>query len=589
MAEILFVNSMETFRIKHEVNGTMILATKLLQAGFDADILRFGQIQGYNEDYDAFIANITGRILESRPRCVSFYTLWPYYHIMLRIARELKAAQPELIIILGGPQASATAAATMEAVDCVDYICSGEGEHTVVPFFDAILNGRERDLEHIPGLYYRKNGTVVFNDQPIPLCDLNTLPYWDDRLYCPKDGKAEENLQSRDYYMPIDAGRGCPFNCTFCCSSGFWRRTYRLKSPERIVRDIRYYNEKFGIRSFAFTHDAFTTNEKLVRKICEHIVEEGLDIRWKCTTRVNCLSEDYILKMKEAGLTQIELGIETGSARMQKLTNKKLDLTRAKQIISFLLKNKIQVILFFMYGFPEEQEQDLNETMEMLFSATDLGVLQTSMSFCNFNPGTQITNEYFDELVYEPEMKVLTRSIQFGYEEELPVIRENKAMFPFFFHLHTPVRDQYQYVTYLAKWYAHFPKSGRYLRRLYRGDNLRFYRDYYEANRDCFDRGISHATDVMLRKPMEMARRLLERIDSPYGGMILSLLQFDWDAARVRQTSGDTELCRTYDFCYPDLLMKRPIEEFSRGKTEVLIRKKDGKLSVKVLNVDFGD
>lgn len=234
MVDILFINSGDKPALKNEVNGTMLLATKLLEAELEVKILRFWQIESYNKDYGQFIRDMTDRILEIDPRCVSFYTLWPYYHVMMRIARELKMRKPDIVTVFGGPQASATAEATMAAMDYVDYICAGEGENTVVPFFKAVLEKDAAALTSVPGLYYRENGAVSHNERNIPLVDLNTLPYWDERLYCGDYEEQQTELQSDKYFMTIDVGRGCPFSCTFCSSSRYWKRTYRLKSPERM-------------------------------------------------------------------------------------------------------------------------------------------------------------------------------------------------------------------------------------------------------------------------------------------------------------------------------------------------------------------
>ena len=184
--DILFINATEELSMRKEVNGTLLLATKLLDAGFEVDILRFEQVAGFEGPYLTFIQNMTREILNRKPRCVSFYSLWPDYHIMLRIARELKQIDPEIVTVFGGPQASCTAKTTLETMDFVDYVNTGEGENTVVPLFTAILRG-EGDLNVIPGLHYRSGSQLFHNNELVPLCDLNKLPYWDDRLLLPED------------------------------------------------------------------------------------------------------------------------------------------------------------------------------------------------------------------------------------------------------------------------------------------------------------------------------------------------------------------------------------------------------------------
>ena len=156
MLDILFINTTEEKGIRNETNGTLLLATKLLQAGFIVDILRFYQIESYLKDYNTFINDITDKIIALNPKSVSFYTSWPYYHILLRIAKEIKIRNSKIIIIFGGPQSSATAYDTMKAMDYIDYICTGEGESTVVDFFNTILRNNSVGIHNIPGLFYRK-------------------------------------------------------------------------------------------------------------------------------------------------------------------------------------------------------------------------------------------------------------------------------------------------------------------------------------------------------------------------------------------------------------------------------------------------
>lgn len=586
MLDVLFVTPTERLELSYEVNGIMLLATKLLQAGYDVKQLRFCQVETTENrsDYSAFIRNMTDAILRHTPRCVSFYTLWPHYHIMLRLARELKKARPEIITILGGPQASATAQATMEATDDVDFICTGEGENTIVPFITALLKNDRLGLDDIPGLYHRKNGAIVHNTQPLPLCDLNTLPQWDSRLYQEYEPNAGNKMAAKTYYLPIDAGRGCPFSCTFCCSSQFWRRTYRLKSPERIMEDIQFYHEKFGVTSFWFSHDAFTTNNKLVSRVCDYILESGIDIQWRCTARMDCINEALIEKMMQAGMRYIELGVETGSNRMQQLINKRLKLDNVRQMTAFMRSKGLHVSLFFMYGFPEETEEDLQQTLSLLFHMIDSGVPYVSMNLCRFNPGTAMTQKHFDQLVLGTDVKGLSRSIM-GYEEELPFIRANKALFPFFYHLDTPLRNTYQHLSAFVYLYRRFPSSIRYLRELYQGDDLRFYREFCDCNASCFTQSMDKIEEDVKQNALELFYNLLDTFDVPYLPQLKALMKLDDDRNRIMHSAEDIFILENYEFSYVDLKLKLPIQEFSQGTTKLLLQKVNNTFSMKILQI----
>lgn len=582
MLDILFVVPSVKPMLRQEVNGTLLLGTRLLEAGFSVDMLRFWQVDEDRSDYGRFVERMAERILEMEPKCVSFYSLWPEYHTAIQIAERLKQRRGDLPVVFGGPQASATAADTMKTIPWVDYICTGEGEDTVVPFFTALLRQNGQGLAQIPGLYYRAEGRIIANTQEMPLCDLDRLPQWDQRLYLPAYPEAGVSVSSRRYYQGLDVGRGCPYSCTFCCTSHFWRRTYRMKSADRIIEDMLFFHEKFGVRSFSFSHDAFTINHELVSDVCDRLIQRGLDFNWKCTTRVDCISKELILKMKRAGMHQIEMGIETGSKRMQKLTRKNLNLDRVRDMVDFLLENGIEVGLFFMYGFPEETEEDLAQTMELLFSMVDRGVHYVNLSYCHFNPQTDITQRYFDELVLEPEVKMLAQGVE-GYWESLELFRQHKELFPFLYHLHTPVRDRYQYLYFLVRLYTFFPKTGRYLRGLYGGDDLRLYRDFYDNNREMMDQGFDAVVRSIQEEPLTLIGNTLKDFDPEVTRRMLGLLQFDMDLWRVWHAAEDISIQRIYDFNYIDFTRKHPVDQYAPGRTEILLRRRDGKPELKVL------
>lgn len=582
MLDVLFVVPAMKPMLRQEINGTMLLATRLLQADFSVDVLRFWQVDADRKDYNRFLDAMTEQILVRESKCVSFYSLWPEYHTVIQIAQRLKQRRPDLTVVFGGPQASATAAETMTAIPWVDYVCAGEGENTVVPFFTALLRHDGAGLENVPGLYHRSGDRIIANQQDLPLCDLDSLPYWDDRLYLPHYPEQTSALSSGSYFLSVDVGRGCPFSCTFCSSSRFWRRTYRLKSPDRIVEDMLHFHKKFGVRSFSFGHDAFTINKKLVSQVCDKLMEQGLDFKWKCTTRVDCIDEELILKMKKAGLRQIELGIETGSARMQKLIRKNLDLDRVCHMVDFLLENRLEVALFFMYGFPDETEEDLAQTLSLLFSLLDKGVGFVSMSYCHFNPNTELTRQYFDDLVFEPDIKILSQGVE-GYEESLELFRQHKALFPFMYHLHTPVRDRYPYLYFLVRLYSFFPKTGRYLRELYGGDDLRLYRDFHEHNRRDLEQDFATVTLAIQQKPLELIGNTLRDFEPQTAKRILSLIEFDIDLRRIRHAKQDREICRIYDFNYADFAAKRPLAQYGPGRTEIRLSKRGGKQDLQIL------
>ena len=299
---------------------------------------------------------------------------------------------------------------------------------------------------------------------------------------------------------------------------------------------------------------------------------------------------------KDAGLQTGDLllradGVELKSAAaFQKILAKnegnrmRLDLERAQEKIRFMLKNGLRVSLFFMYGFPEETEADLNDTLELMFTLVDMGVQSIIMAYTRFNPATQIAEDHMDELILDPKIKVLTRAV-FGYEEEKMHIEQHKTVFPFFYHLSTPVRENFQYVIFFTHVYRQFPNAARYLRKLYEGDNLRFYRDFCEVNESCFAEDMDHATREVVDNPLELMENMLQKFDGEWVEQLRGLMRYDWDQHRVSKSKEDISLQETYDFVIMDLQRRRPIQQFAKGKTTLVMEKKNGIARVKILDV----
>ena len=572
--DILFVTISEKVRLRDEVNGNMILATILLDAGFSADILRFAQFDSWRKNYPLFIREITDRIVEIAPKCVSFYTLCASYHIVLRIACEVRKRNPDIKIIFGGPQATVLARPTMEAMPFIDYICTDEGENTIVPFLHALLRSNGEGLKDVPGLLYRENGTIVKNEKPVPLTELDTVPYWKDSLLLPGEGIGEAGISSPYYHMSIDVGRGCPYNCTYCSTSYFWHRRYRMKSPQRIVQDFLYYNKKYGVRSFDMAHDAFTVNQKLIAEVCDAVLKENLDITWHCTTRIDCVSKELILKMKQAGMYRISFGIESGSPRIQKLINKNLDLSKVKPTIQFLHENGLKVSLYFMYGLPDETPEDLVQTLNLLFEVMDMGVHKVKMHFCLFDPCTEVTVKNYDNLVFDTSMTRVFKSV-FGWEEELEMFKENKILFSFYYNLDTPVRRNYQYLTYLIYLYEGNREIMKYIRSLYNGDDLALYRDFYAANQH-FLTDISHMDETMLHDQTQMILNLIDVIAPDNAAQLKAWVELKEDVQQVARSEGDIQLQKNYALSFFEFCRKAPFEKLSKAGSTVVIKKENG-------------
>ena len=471
MSDILFITPNFKSDIIEIPLGTLLLGTILREKGMDATLLQFAQF-GDPADFESFLNTAQQQILEQNPKIVSFYTRCDSYHITLRLAQIVKEKLPQVYIVLGGPQADITAADTIKGFDYVDFICCGEGENTVYPLFSSLLSGEP--AWDTAGLVYKKDGQVITNPRPVLLEDLDTLPMVDYSFVqvMKKPGKQES--------FPVDVGRGCPFGCTYCSTKTFWGRKYRLKSPERILEDIKDIHNRFGFTAFAFEHDMFTMKRSQVEKTCQLLKELDFSIKWRCSARVDCIDEALIDTMVDAGLDSIFIGIETGSARMQKLINKNLKLEQVLPMLRYIQSKGVEVTASFIYGFPEETKEDFEATLQLMRQIMALGDVVVQAHLCTFLPGTELTDRFMDQLTPMSSYSNITGSVAVEACREL--IQGHPEVFLHFREYGTPMREELKYFFEFIRAYRYHYPVYEHLAKHFKGDLYKMYLAFVQAN-----------------------------------------------------------------------------------------------------------
>jgi anaerobic magnesium-protoporphyrin IX monomethyl ester cyclase len=224
-----------------------------------------------------------------------------------------KKINPETKTVVGGQHFTALANETLQDYQIIDFVIRGEGEETFTELVYSIDNGS--DLNNIRGLSFRNKNKIVHNLDRPPISNLDSLPY-------PAYHKVEEHM--KDYFFSlmanknkpfaiIEGSRGCEYNCSYCSQWCFWGRSYRAKSPERVVDEFQYIYGDYGSRFFWFTDDNFRLGSR-VRLICEEIIRRGLgdEIQWFCQIRVDDIvnNPDTVDLMKKAGCIWALVGFD---------------------------------------------------------------------------------------------------------------------------------------------------------------------------------------------------------------------------------------------------------------------------------------
>lgn len=357
------------------------------------------------------------------------------YPVVLGIAEEYKKIKPESIIIFGGPQATFVDLETLKNFPFVDIIVRGEGELTIVELIDKLENGEP--LSGVKGITYREGGEIVRNEDRGLIEDVDTLPFPAYHLL-PMDEYWEVNADDERFALCIEGGRGCPYRCAYCPSTVLWRGRFRPKTPERILREVKFLKEKYGINTFRFLDDAFTIDRTRVEKICDLFIKNRLGVNWVCSTRTDHLDSDLLETMKEAGCSDIFYGVETASTSVQKDIRKGLDLENTYRVIEKTVEEGIFATVSFIIGFPGETEADLNNTLNFAIDCGNFstGKVMVQAHLLALFPGTELFDKYKDRLEYSGSFSDMGTLI---YEEELKErigwIREYPLLFSVFYNV----------------------------------------------------------------------------------------------------------------------------------------------------------
>jgi radical SAM superfamily enzyme YgiQ (UPF0313 family)/Fe-S-cluster containining protein len=273
----------------------------------------------------------------------------------VRISKEVKSASPKTIVVLGGPQASLAAEESLSAFPFVDVVFQGEAEHSWREFL-CRLKEPTRAFADVPGIVWRENGAIR-RSAPAPIVeDLGTLPYPALDLY---------HVSRRMTVIPIEIGRGCPFDCSFCSTSPHFRRKFRIKPVTRILEEMDLLYDRWPAPHFYFVQDSFSVRRAFVEELCAALRRHHRPCTWYCSARTDQMSDDLVATMKDAGCRGIYFGLETGSQRMQKIIRKNLDVRKAVTVINQTAAQGLEVTASMIVGFPDETPADLSDTLDV--------------------------------------------------------------------------------------------------------------------------------------------------------------------------------------------------------------------------------
>jgi radical SAM superfamily enzyme YgiQ (UPF0313 family) len=320
--------------------------------------------------------------------------------------KAIKELLPRAIVVLGGPHPSCSPTGIFDLFPQINFAFRGEAEVGFASLLQDLAKGDEAqiDFSSIPGLIWQQSSQTIVNTQAFP-DDLDKLgmPSWDLLDFKSYPLAPHGGFFKNKPIAPLIISRGCPFSCTYCAGPVIGGRRVRYRSVDHIMREIEILYNDYGVREIHIEDDNFTMNQDLVFEFCRRLKSSGLKITWTCPNgiRLDTLTKELLLAMKDAGLYSVSVGIESGSERILKDMKKSLTLDKIREKISLINSCGLGVSGFFIIGYPTETLEDIKKTIKFSLS---LGLKRAGFSLFKPFPGTVIT----ESLVNNGQLPVMS-------------------------------------------------------------------------------------------------------------------------------------------------------------------------------------
>ena len=314
---------------------------------------------------DLGFTDLVREALEFKPSWIGISAMSPTSLCAFRLARELKAALPDVPIILGGTHAICQPAQALNDCPAIDWAATGEAEATVVKLSARLSAGRP--VAGVPGLAFRAAGGQVDLGAPAePVLDLDALPFPARRHYPIRRYAPEPYENLRLPATNIIAARGCTWSrCAFCERAGPMKRPYRIQSPRRTLEEIRGLVADHGIRELVFYDDDLMSNARWIREFSELLLAERLDLVWSCRAIPNgSIRPDVLRLARRAGLWALFFGFESADQGLLDAVRKGIKVERSLQVARWCHELDIRIIGSFIIALPGETPELGRRTIE---------------------------------------------------------------------------------------------------------------------------------------------------------------------------------------------------------------------------------
>ncbi len=313
-----------------------------------------------------------------------------YFAVATELTKAIKAAT-DIPVVWGGVHPTVR---PQECIEHADIVCVGDGEDALLELVDRMERGEA--VTEVPNLWVRMPDGAIARNRVRPLSkDIDRYPAPDysmedhhimleDGAIVPltreltegflKRGTVSQMLGKMGYQTMT--GRGCPHKCSYCANHAlknlYDNHNYlRWRSIEHVINELERIKEMFPALGFVWISDDafFSRPTKSIEAFCRSY-KERIGLPFSCLASPLTIKEDKMAMLVDAGLIYIQMGIESGSTRMQELYNRKrMDndrVLRAAAIINRYRDRMFAPSYDFLLDVPYETTEDTLESLRLI-------------------------------------------------------------------------------------------------------------------------------------------------------------------------------------------------------------------------------
>ncbi len=348
--------------------GIASISALLKKNGHNTNLLRVNKKISKN-----LLLSIVTKI---NPDVICFSFVSNHWKYVKEYSDWIKKSFPKLPIVTGGIHAT-TCPEEVISHSSIDIVCIGEGEY---PLLELVNSLEERRTDYaIQNLWFKQGSGIIKNGLRLLIQDLDILPFGDRELFYPKQKYV------RELYMM--AGRGCPYQCSYCCNHLLQKiyaekgKYIRMRSVDVVLNEIEEASKKYTFDQITFDDDTFTLNINWVEEFAEKYSKK-FSFPFSVNARVENINDRLLKVLKKAGCRHIGMAIESGSEWLRKNVLKRY-MTNKQIVDAFNLTKKYGLVAgtYYIFGFPLETEEMMKDTIKIHEQANSTGGFQLTIFY----------------------------------------------------------------------------------------------------------------------------------------------------------------------------------------------------------------